>query len=70
PYYPESYSRFTIQNMMDHPNDFLVGDEYWDLLGGKNTLKELLDTFDYVGKKLEKDITAKIKQVAEEKMDS
>ena len=36
--------------MMDPPHDFLVGDEYWDFIGGKSTFSELLKTFDEVGK--------------------
>src|SRR3990172_11265223 len=51
PYFPEPYSRFTEMGMMDHPNDFLIGEEYWDFLGGKNTFQELLKIFDEVGKK-------------------
>ena len=37
PYYPEPYERFTEVGMMDHPNDFLIGNEYWDFIGGENT---------------------------------
>ena len=50
PYHPEPYNRFTEVGMMDAPNDFLVGDEYWDFIGGKNTFPDLLDTFDETGK--------------------
>ena len=50
PYHPEPYSRFTEVGMMDAPNDFLVGDEYWNFIGGENTFSELLKTFDEVGK--------------------
>ncbi len=32
PYHPEPYTRFTEVGMMDHPNDFLVGNEYWDFI--------------------------------------
>jgi len=35
---------------MDSPNDFLVGDEYWDFIVGKTTFPALLKTFDEVGK--------------------
>ncbi|GAH19133.1 unnamed protein product, partial [marine sediment metagenome] len=50
PYHPEPYSRFTEVGMMDSPNDFLVGDEYWNFIGGKNTFPQLLKVFDEVGK--------------------
>jgi len=68
PYAPEPYSRFTVQNMMDYKNDFLVGEEYWDFLGGKNTYKDLLEVFDYVGKNYKEKISQKIKEVAEAKV--
>lgn len=64
PYYPEPYERFTVQNMMDHPNDFLIGDEYWDLLGGRGTMRDLLDVFDEVGKDYAERIAQKIEEVA------
>ncbi|MCF6149204.1 MAG: TdeIII family type II restriction endonuclease [Candidatus Kuenenia sp.] len=70
PYHPEPYSRFTEVGMMDHPNDFLIGEEYWDLLGGKNTFQELLDVFDKVGKQFKTKLQDKFKQVAKDKLDS
>ena len=68
PYYPEPYSRFTEQGLLEKGKEFLVGEEYWDFLGGKDTLKDLLEEFDVVGKKFKEQILEKIKQVAKEKM--
>lgn len=70
PYHPQPYSRFTIQNMMDYPNDFLVGEEYWNFLGGKNTFSDLLSLFDVIGKSYKERISAKIKEVAETKIEN
>lgn len=70
PYHPEPYSRFTEVGMMDPPNDFLVGDEYWDFIGGKNTFTELLDTFDEVGKEFKERLDKKFKEIAAKKLDS
>ncbi len=70
PYHPEPYSRFTEVGMMDSPNDFLVGDEYWDFIGGKNTFPELLKVFDEVGKEFKERLEIKFKQIAKEKLDS
>lgn len=70
PYHPQPYSRFTMQNMMDYPNDFLIGEEYWNLLGGKNTFQELLNVFDYVGKSYKEKISTKIQQVAKLKIET
>ena len=70
PYHPEPYSRFTEVGMMDSPNDFLVGDEYWNFIGGKNTFPELLKVFDEVGKEFKEKLEIKFKQIAKEKLDS
>jgi len=70
PYHPKPYQRFTEVGMMDSPNDFLVGDEYWDFIGGKNTFLELLITFDEVGKIFKEQLNQKFKQIAKEKLDS
>ena len=56
--------------MMDYGKDFLVGDEFWDLLGGKNTFKDLLETFESVGKKYKEKLDVKFKKIASEKIDS
>jgi hypothetical protein len=70
PYHPEPYSRFTEVGMMDSPNDFLVGIEYWDFLGGKNTFEELLATFDKVGKEYKDHLNKKFQQIAKAKIES
>ncbi len=70
PYHPKPYHRFTEVGMMDSSNDFLIGDEYWDFIGGKNTFTELLKTFDEVGKDFKDQLNKKFKQIAKEKLDS
>lgn len=68
PYYPQPYERFTEQGVLERRKEFLIADEYWDFLGGKNTFKELLDLFDSVGKRFKEKIQTKIIEVAKEKM--
>lgn len=68
PYFPQPYSRFTEQGLLERGSEFLVGEEYWEFLGGKNTFNELLQIFDFVGKKFKVKIEQKIKEVASEKM--
>lgn len=68
PYHPQPYERFTEQGVLEKGEDFLIGKEYWDFLGGKNTFEELLLLFDKVGKKFKVQIMQKIQQVAKEKM--
>ncbi len=69
PYYPQPYERFTEQGVLEKSKEFLIGEEYWNFLGGKNTFDDLLNLFDTVGKKFKKEIQSKIQQVAREKMD-
>jgi transcriptional regulator len=68
PYYPQPYKRFTEQGLLEKGEEFLIGKEYWDFLGGKNTFEELLELFDNVGKNFEEKIRQKIEQVALEKL--
>ncbi len=70
PYHPATYERFTETNMMDAPNDFLVGSEYWDFIGGDNTLTPLLDVFDDVGKNYKDQLQQKFRAVAKKQIDS
>jgi len=69
PYHPQPYERFTEQGVLEKGEEFLIGKEYWDFLGGENTFEDLLDLFDAVGKKFKEKIQAKIQQVAREKME-
>ena len=59
-----------MTGMMDAPNDFLVGDQYWDFIGGENTFPELLETFDEVGKAFKEQLKQKFKEIARDKIDS
>lgn len=68
PYHPQPYERFTEQGVLEKGEEFLIGKEYWDFLGGENTFEELLALFDDVGKKFKEKIKAKIQEVAREKM--
>ncbi|HAJ33248.1 MAG TPA: hypothetical protein DCK79_07720 [Candidatus Atribacteria bacterium] len=70
PYHPKPYYRFTEVGMMDIHNDFLVGNEYWNFIGGKNTFPELLEVFNEVGKAFKVRLERKFKEIAKEKIDS
>ena len=70
PYYPKPYHRFTEVGMMNPPNDFLIGNEYWDFIGGNNTFPELLKVFDEVGKYFKDKLDKKFKEIAKEKLNS
>lgn len=68
PYYPRPYERFTMQGLVEVRRELLIGEEYWDFLGGDGTFGELLKVFDEVGRWFKKDIAEKIRKVAAEKM--
>lgn len=70
PYHPEPYTRFTMSGMMDHPNDFLIGEEFWDFIGGENCFPQLLRTFDEVGLEFKSKLESKFKEIAKNKIDS
>lgn len=70
PYHPQPYSRFTESGLMNYPNDFLIGNEYWDFIGGENTFPELLKIFDEVGKNFKDELNQKFKDIAKEKIAS
>ena len=70
PYHPEPYERFTEVNMMERGSDFLVGEEYWSLIGNSKTVyNELLNIFDEVGKKFKQKLNDKFKEIAREQID-
>ncbi|MCZ0933312.1 MAG: TdeIII family type II restriction endonuclease, partial [Oligoflexia bacterium] len=70
PYHPKPYERFTQANFVKMNEDFLIGEKYWDFLGGRNTFHQLLDVFDTIGKKYKKELVKKFKEIAKEKIDS
>jgi hypothetical protein len=70
PYNPYRPHRFTEVGMMNPPYDFLIGEQYWDFIGGKNIFGDLLSTFDEVGKKFKNRLDKKFKQIAKKKFAS
>ena len=56
PYYPKPYSRWTKGELYDD-GELLVGEEYWNFVGGdKKAYGELLEIFSSVGKEFKKEI--------------
>lgn len=52
PYHPAPYSRWTKENMYDD-KQLLVGKDFWDFIGGKDSYEEILEICKEVGKDLE-----------------
>lgn len=63
PYEPEPYERWTLQGLFDLKNEVKVGDEFWDLIGGKNTYEDLLKVFEETGIELYDAIDKKMKNL-------
>jgi hypothetical protein len=63
PYEPEPYERWTLQGLFDLKEEVLVGKEFWDFLGGKNTYEDLLDVFEKAGIELYDEIDKKMKSL-------
>jgi len=49
PYEPNPYARWTMAGMIDIKNELMVGKEFWDFLGGKETYEDLLICFETAG---------------------
>lgn len=63
PYEPRPYERWTLQGLFDLRQEVLVGSEFWDLLGGKNTYEDLLKVFEQAGVELYPEIDRKMKNL-------
>ncbi len=63
PYEPDPYERWTLQGLFDLRQEVLVGADFWDLLGGKNTYRDLLKIFELAGIELNADIDKKMKSL-------
>jgi len=61
PYEPQPYERWTLQGLFDLNEEGLVGKEFWELLGGKDTYEDLLDVFEQAGLELYDKIERKMK---------
>ena len=56
PYAPKEYKRWTMKGMLDYENDLMVGDRFWNFLGGENTYLDILGCFERVGDELKNEI--------------
>lgn len=63
PYEPKPYQRWTLRGLLDVHQELLVGSEFWDLLGGKNTYVDLLNVFEQAGLELYEEIDKKMKNL-------
>jgi len=67
PYEPEPYERWTLQGLFDLRQEVLIGQGFWDFLGGKDTYEDLLNVFEQTGLELYDEIDKKMKSLSDEK---
>lgn len=65
PYAPDPYDRWTLRGIFDYGKDLLVGEQFWDLLGGSNTYVELLEVFQDTGLKIFHEMEQRINRIVE-----
>lgn len=56
PYEPKPYQFWTLAGMLDLEEELMVGDTFWDFLGGKGVYNKLLDCFENAGMELRPEI--------------
>lgn len=69
PYAPEEYQRWTCIKFFDKGNDFLIGKDFWDFLGGVDTFEDLIKIYEEVGEKIRPELEKKFKKIIETKID-
>lgn len=63
PYEPQPYNRWTTRIVHEYGKDLLVGNDFWDLLGGEGTYIELLEVFQDTGLKKHHEIEHQLNQI-------
>lgn len=56
PYEPEKYQRWTMRGMLDIDKELMVGNEFWNFIGGGDVYNDLLGCFERVGIELRPEI--------------
>jgi len=58
PYEPKPYERWTVRGMLDLEQELLVGEGFWNFLGGAGAYETLLDCFQNAGIALRPELDA------------
>ncbi len=66
PYFPKDYERWTCLKFFDKGNDFLIGKDFWDFLGGEGAYEELIEIYEQIGEEIRPVLDAKFKSIAKE----
>jgi len=68
PYAPQEYQRWTCIKFFDKGNDFLIGKDFWDFLGGAGAYKDLIKIYEDVGEEIRPKLEKKFKKIIETKI--
>ena len=66
PYFPKDYQRWTCLKFFDKGNDFLIGKDFWDFLGGEGVYEELIEIYEQIGEEIRPVLDKKFKIIAKE----
>jgi type II restriction enzyme len=69
PYAPQEYQRWTCVKFFDKGNDFLIGKDFWDYLGGAGAFEDLIKIYEEVGEEIRPELEKKFKKIIETEMD-
>lgn len=65
PYYPKDYQRWTCLKFFNKGQDFLIGKDFWDFLGGAGVYENLIKIYEDVGEKIRPVLNKKFKDLFE-----
>ena len=49
--------------IIDERKELLIGEDFWDFIGGSGTYREIIQIFDEVGKSIKPQISQKINEI-------
>jgi len=68
PYAPQEYQRWTCTKFFDKGNDFLIGKDFWDFLGGSGAYEDLIKIYEDVGEEIRPELEKKFKEIIKTKI--
>lgn len=66
PYYPKDYQRWTCLKFFNKGQDFLIGKDFWDFLGGIEAYENLIKIYEDVGEEIRPVLDKKFKDLFKE----
>lgn len=63
PYYPKEYARWTVLKFFEPGEDFLIGKDFWDFLGGKGAYEQLIEIFEKIGSEIKPILDKKFESI-------